>query len=232
MIALKRFFKHENIPANPYVEGAAGRAEWNDRYHNLSKAVQQWRWAFWFAMAGLLLFAVLTTKLALASKVQPFIVETSGGLPYAIKPMPSISAQDQRLVNFVINQFIINAKTIVDNTEAEQTLLNKVYAFSANDTLDFLAQFYQKNNPFTLSAHSTVTVQIVHAMPTGKNTWQVTWDEIKSDSTTGAVLGKTRWIGYLDYAVGDVNPKHINENPFGLYITHVSWSESQLNLSS
>lgn len=230
---MKRFFIHgEPILANPYVEGAAGRHEWNDRYDNLARAAKHWRLAFLVSMGMLALFAGVVLKLALAAKVQPFVVETNQGTPYAIKPMQSISADDQRLINFAVNQFIINAKTILNSTEAEQGLLSKVYAFSANDTLDFLAQFYEKNNPFVLAAQYNTLVHIVHAMPTGKHTWQVTWDEMKSDTETGAVLGKTRWIGYLDYALGEVNPKYMNENPFGLYITHVSWSESQTNVSS
>ncbi len=221
---LKLFLKRDNTQQNPYVAGAAGRQEWNDRYRNLSKAAEHWRIAFMLAMGLVVLFAFAAVKLALAVKVQPFVVETNQGMPYAIKPMQSASANDERLINFVINQFIINAKTIVGNTEAEQTLLNKVYAYSANDTLDFLTEFYQKNDPFVLAAKYSIAV---HAMPTGKDTWQVTWDEVKSDSATGSVLGTTRWIGYVDYALGDVNPKHMNENPFGFYITHVSWAQSQ-----
>jgi type IV secretory pathway TrbF-like protein len=229
---MKSFFRKKSLPTNPYVEGAAGRQEWNDRYQNLAKAATQWRLACMVAMGMLAFFAIALLKLALASKVQPFVVETNQGTPYAIKPMPSIAANDQRLINFAVNQFIVSAKTIVDSTETEQGLLTKVYAFSANDTLDFLGQFYQKNNPFVLAAQYTITVQIVHAMPTGKHTWQVTWDESKSDAGTGAPLGKSRWIGYVDVALGDVNPQHINENPFGLYITHVSWSESQSDVAS
>jgi len=83
---------------------------------------------------------------------------------------------------------------------------------------------HKKNDPFQLASQYTLVVEIVHAMPTGKNTWQITWDEIKSDTATGTELGTQRWIGYFDYALKDVDPKQMNDNPFGFYVTHVSWA--------
>ena len=227
---MNRFFKKKPPSDNPFVAGSAGRQEWNDRYHNLSAAAQQWRFACLLALGMLLLFAILLAKLALASKVQPFIVETHEGRPYAMQTMSSLSVDDSRLINFVLNEFIVNAKTVIDSTESEQALLRKVYAFSEGDTVHFLAQFYQKNNPFLRAEQGNVAVHIVHAMPTGKQTWQLTWEETTSDTISGAVLGKSRWIGYVEYALGEVNPDHIQDNPFGLYITHVSWSETQADL--
>lgn len=229
---IRSFFKPRQSHQNPYVAGSAGRQEWNDRYGNLAQAVRHWRLACLTAMSVGVVFAIIIAKLALAAKVQPFVVETHQGMPYAMKPMQAISEQDQRLVNFVLNQFIVNTKTVVADTDAEKALLGKAYAFAANDTLAFLAQFYKKNDPFALASHSTVAVRIIHAMPTGKNTWQITWDETQSDATTGTALSTTRWIGYFDYALGEVNPKYLNDNPFGFYVTRVSWTPSQTDLSS
>lgn len=229
---IPRFFRRPAVSDrpysdNPYVVGASGRQEWNDRYKTMSAANRYWQFAFIAALGMVLVLVGVVTHLALAAKVQPFVVETHDGMPYAIQPMKAISAHDQTLINFVMNQFIIHAKTIEADAEAEKALLNQVYAYSADDTLDFLAQFYQKNDPFALAAHYTVTVRIVHAMPTRPDTWQITWDETQSDASSGVVLSTTRWIGYLTYTLGEVNSQWMNDNPFGLYITHVSWAPTQ-----
>ena len=212
---------------NPYVHGAAGRKEWNDRYDNMKKSISHWQKAFFCAIAISILFACVLVKIATETKVQPFVVETNNGMPYAVKPMTSMSLHDQRLINYAMNQFIINARTIVHDTEAAKVLLNKVYSFSANNTINFLHDHYQKNNPFEMSAEYSVTVNIVNSLPLSKDTWQITWDEIKRDTHGGQVLGTTRWMANMTYKLGDVNQRFMTDNPFGFYVTNVSWSQSQ-----
>lgn len=213
---------------NPYVKGADGRKEWNDRYENMKQSINRWQKAFFCSILISIIFACVVAKLATESRVQPFVVETNNGMPYAVKQMTSMSLQDQRLINFALNQFIINARTIVHDTAAEKTLLNKVYSFSANNTINFLHDYYQKNNPFDLSAENTVTVNIVNSLPVSRDTWQITWDEIKRSTKGGHVLGVTRWMANMTYKFGDVNQRLITDNPFGFYVTQISWSQSQL----
>lgn len=219
--------KKSGILQNPYVAGSEGRKEWNDRYMNMARAIRNWQMAFFTAMVVVILFAIVVARIATESRVQPFVVETNNGMPYAIKPMESISAQDQRLINFAVNQFIVNARTIVSDAEAEKALLNKVYAFSANNTLGFLHDYYQENNPFNLAAQYTVTVNIVNSLPISHDTWQITWDETRRSTNGDNVLGVTRWMANVTYKFGDVNPRFITDNPFGLYVTQISWSQSQ-----
>ena len=130
MINIKQFIlgskfsmlgKKSSALQNPYVKGAEGRREWNDRYMNMSQSIRHWQMAFFIAMMVVILFGFIVTRIATESRVQPFIVETNNGMPYAIKPMESISAQDQRLINFAVNQFIVNARTIVSDAQAEKT---------------------------------------------------------------------------------------------------------------
>jgi type IV secretory pathway TrbF-like protein len=214
---------------NPYVKGAEGRKEWNDRYENMKKSIKTWQKAFFCSIAISILFAVVLAKIATESRVQPFVVETNHGMPYAVKRMESWSAQDQRIINFAMNQFIINARTVVNDIEAEKTLLNKVYAFSANNTIHFLHDYYQKNNPFDLSSQYNVTVNIVNSLPVSHDTWQIIWDETKRSNPGGNISGVTRWMASMTYKFGDVNQRFITDNPFGFYVTQVSWSQSQSN---
>jgi type IV secretion system protein TrbF len=212
---------------NPYVKGAAGRSEWNDRYMNMAKAIRNWQIAFLSVVIIAILLTLIVAKIATQSKIQPYIVETNGGAPYVVKKLTSLTAKDQLLINYIINQFIVNAKTILSDTEAEKKLLDKVYAYSAENTLNFLQEFYAKNNPFHLATNHTLNINIINAMPLSQNTWQVIWDETKRNLNNGAVLEVTRWMANITYKLGEVNPKFINENPFGIYITNVTWSQSR-----
>lgn len=212
---------------NPYLKGAEGRKEWNDRYMNMTNAIRHWRYAFFCSLIIIIIFSLVVAKLALSTKVQPFIVETSHGMPIAIKSLKSGSVYDHRLINFAINQFIINARTVLSDISAEKTLLNKVYAFSANETITYLQSYYQKNNPFDLALDYSVTVRIVNSLPIGKDTWQVVWDEEKRSRIPGSPIQLTRWMAHLTYKLGDINQQFMMDNPFGFYITQVSWSQSQ-----
>ena len=212
---------------NPYVKGAEGRREWNDRYMNMSQSIRNWQMAFFAAAALALVLALTVARLASESKIKPYVVETNQGVPYAVRPVTGISPKDQLLINYAVNQFVINAKSVIADTAAEKSLLDRVYAYSSGNTINFLQDFYAKNNPFNLAGSSTISVSIVNALPVSANTWQVIWEETKRSVNGGSVIGVSRWVGHFTYQLADVNPEHINDNPFGIYITNVSWSQSQ-----
>lgn len=213
---------------NPYLIGAAGKKEWNDRYRVMSDAIKNWQRVAFICLFLVILFSGFVIKLSLSTKIQPFVVETHDGVPYAIKPMKAISEQDQRLIGFALNQFIVNARSIVSDFDAEKEILNKVYAFSSGPTLQFLHDYYQKQDPFEQAEKQTVSITIIHTLPVSKNTWQITWDEAKHSRDSGQLLETTRWVAQVTYQLGEVNPKFINENPFGIYISNLTWSQSKL----
>lgn len=212
---------------NPFVKGAEGRKEWNDRYMNMAKAIKNWQFAFAAVVILAFVEMLILAKVATQSKIQPYVVETNQGVPYAVKAVTGISDKDQILINYAINQFVINAKTIIADTTAEKALLDNVYAFSAGSTYGFLQDFYAKQNPFDLAGSFTVSVNIINSLAVGNNTWQVIWEETKHDVNSGNVIETTKWVGHFTYQYGQVNPKTITKNPFGIYVTNLTWSQSQ-----
>ena len=213
---------------NPYVSGNRGRQEWNDRYDHLAKGRRHWQLAFMLVMVLVIVQSIFIGRLALRSSIQPFVVETNQGMPYAIKPVTAVSIQDSRIVNYVLNQFIINVRSVLKDSEAEKNILTHVYAFSAKQTKVFLRDYFNTQDPFKLANQYTVSVQIINALPISKNTWQITWDESKKDLTGNKFIEKTRWLAQLHFELGAVNPNFVTENPFGIYITEISWSQSQI----
>jgi len=224
-LMLKKFFGWSFIKkTNPYIEGEAGRREWNDRYGTMRQSIRLWQFAFFSALFVIIGLSGVLGYVATTSKVQPFVVETHEGIPYAVSPMQSHSIHDQRLINFAINQFILNARTVVQDSLAQKALLDKVYAYAANQTLPFLHNYYQTHHPFEIAQHSTVNVAIISSLPLSSNLWQVMWDETVHNNVGGNATKTTRWVANVSYQFGDVNPKFLNANPFGLYITQLTWT--------
>lgn len=218
--------KKSDTLTNPYVKDAEGQRVWNDRYGTLHQSLRLWQIAFFAALMTNAVLGGMLGYVSATSKVQPFVVETHEGMPYAIAPMRSISTHDQRLMNFAINQFILNARTVVHDNEAQKALLDKVYAYAANQTLPFLHDYYQNHNPFEIAMHSTVTPTIVSSLPMSCDTWQITWDETERNVHEGSAVKTTRWVANVTYQLGDVNTRFITHNPFGFYITQVAWTQS------
>jgi type IV secretion system protein TrbF len=217
---------------NPYTKGSEGRKEWNDRYGNLQKSSRYWQRAFFCSIVINIVFALVIAKIATQSEIKPFIVETNRGMPYAIDALKKVSDTDPRIINFAVNQYIINARSIIHDTTAEKSLLNKVYAYSADQAISFLQGYYQKNDPFRLSAQYTVTVQIINSLALSPHTWQVTWDETQHSTLDHQVVKVTRWVAQLTHQFGKINPNFINDNPFGLYITHITWSQNEIGANN
>ena len=224
----KQISQSTSSVVNPYLSGESGKRLHSDRYMNLAISVRNWQLAFLASIIAVIVMAICLVSLARESKVQPFVVETNQGMPYAIKQMDTLALQDTKLINFALDQFIINARSVISDAAAEKTLLNKVYAFSADETLRYLREYYDKNNPFEKAVRATRSVNIINALQVSDNTWEISWDETERQAETGNVMSVTRWVAQLTYKFGDVTPKFINDNPFGLYITHLTWAQSQL----
>jgi type IV secretion system protein TrbF len=213
--------------SNPYLTESIGRKEWNDRYDNLTKSRKHWQLAFVGALLVVIIQSVFIGCLSLRTAIQPFVVETTQGMPYAIKPVNAVSMNDSRLVNYALNQFIMNVRTVLKDTEAEKNILINAYAFSAKQAKTFLHEYFLEHDPFKTAAQYTVSVQIVNSLPISKNTWQISWDESRRDSS-GKLIDKTRWLAQLHYETGAINSRFVTENPFGIYITEMTWSENHV----
>lgn len=226
---IKDFFsqftkKNYHKKNNPYLN--SGMRAFNDRYENLALSRQQWQMAAFVAMAITLLLGILLFKMIGKSSVEPFVVETNQGQPYAILTSNADNLNDPKLINYAVNQFIINARTIVSDTNAQKTLLDNVYAYSAGNTLTFLRNYYDAHNPYLIAKQNNVSVSIVTSMPISEKIWQITWDET-TQGQDGMPPTITRWMANLQIAYGPVNPHFMTSNPFGLYVTQISWSPLQ-----
>ncbi len=220
--------KAESGITNPYVSGAEGRKEWNDRLDNMKNNIRLWQKMSAGLLVAVIILIICFCLIAMKSKNIPFAVEMNNGIPVAIKTMSETSLDQQKLIQLEIENFIRNSRSISSDTAAQKRMLDEVYAYSDGSTINYLHDYYAKNNPFVLAAQYTISVEDVTTLPLSKNTFQVMWEETKRDITNGNVMGTTKWVANITYAFGPVNPKFMQDNPFGLYFTQISWSQSQI----
>lgn len=209
-----------------YAEKIPGRQEWNDRYGTLQSMMKSWQKGFVGLFILCFILIVALVKLATSSKVQPFVVPMQNGVPCAILPMTTISHEDPRLIRFTIEQYIVNARTVIQDPWAQKSLLDKVYAYSANSVLSFLKTYYEQNNPLENPA-KTISVHVINTLPLSAQTWQIIWEEVKHNVTDDHIENISHWMANITYQLGDVNPRFMQINPFGLYVTQIAWSEIQ-----
>lgn len=217
----KKLLSLKEPVTNPYVPQQAGRREWNDRYMNLSYAIRNWQLAFLSVAIALILSLLLIAKLISENRIVPFVVETNKGIPISIEKLDALKSRDPMLVNFALNEFIINTRSVVSDHAAQKRILEKAYAYSADDALNFLRDYFEKNNPFEGAGERGVSVSIVSSMPVSPNTWQIIWDETKKEAD--GVASNHRYMANIEFKWGKVEPKFLMDNPFGIYVTHLSW---------
>jgi type IV secretory pathway TrbF-like protein len=218
---------NETPTKNPFI-GEEGRREWSDRYGNMARIIRGWQGAFGAAMVAVIVLTGVNAKLSMQTHIQPFAVELNQGVPIAIKPMSQMNLNDTQIVHFFLEHFIENARTVVSDVDAEKNLLNSVYAFAADQTLPFLKEYYVLNNPLKRAQTMTVNVHVIHLLPLSDKVCQVMWEETARNVMNGDEISKTRWIANITYQkTGKVDAKTAKDNPFGLYITNLTWSQSQ-----
>lgn len=219
-------WRKKEITANPYVEGEEGRKEWNDRYFVMSKQIRHWQIAFIVLSSITLVLSYIIVNMTRQSRIQPVVVEMCNSELKGILPVSNYLPEQDKLIKYALNQYIINTRTVITDAEAQKYMLNKTYAYSSGPTIDFLRDHYQKNNPFELANTATIQPIITDIFKISPYSWQITWEETKKNSRMNEIISKTRWIATVTVKLGEVNSKFINENPFGIYVQQISWAET------
>ncbi|MEI6056818.1 MAG: VirB8/TrbF family protein [Lentisphaerota bacterium] len=213
-----------------------GRAAWNDMYGSVID-----RNTKYFAVCILLSIALLISTISLAymgsqSKIQPYIVQvgTNGDI---VDVSSAIKAPDitNKIVKYFIQQFIINLRSISGDNIVEKSMLARVYAAvntaNNNNALSMVKAYIQSNNPFAFNAKFTNQINIQSIFPVSENTYQIAWEEIKR-TTDGKVVSQIYYTGQFSYKFSPSSEENFQYNPFGIYITNISWSEIQTDSTS
>jgi type IV secretion system protein VirB5 len=94
---------------------------------------------------------------------------------------------------------------------------------------NFLKPYYEENNPFLRASEVSRTIEPVSFLKQG-HSYFLEWDEETRDIRTKALKSTERWKAVVtihhDTNRTIENLKSEILNPFGLYITDLSWSKT------
>jgi type IV secretion system protein VirB5 len=195
----------------------------------LIRSHNSWLRTVVFLVIGInLLLALALVAVERQPRNRPYVVEVSGrGEPLALaQPLAGnpVGVQDA-VTKWVIQQFVINARTVTPDIAQQKEHLFDAYAFVEEQGYDELDAYYHDQqvdrNPFDISKKSWVQVSNVRVLklPT-PDTFQADWDETRTDYNSTAAQPSS-WRATMKVVSGAATER----NPIGLYITMLDWAE-------
>lgn len=208
-----------------------GRAAWNDMYGSVVDRNRKY-----FAVSVLLSLALIAAVIGIAyigsqSKIQPFMVQVGqNGEIVDVSEADKAPDITEKIIKYFLQRFIINMHSISGDNIVEKRMLAFVYssvntAGNAN-AMNVLKNYIQLNNPFVLNNQFTNQVNIETIYPVSKNTYHISWEEIKR-TIDGKLVTKNYYTGQFTYKIAPSTGENFTYNPFGIYITNMAWSQVQ-----
>ena len=207
------------------------RNEYQMQNDNLNAAKQNWqRIAFLLAIVaiGELALVMYSEKKA---HVIPFVVEVDTlGRAQAMTELKDVPINDERIIRAFIFHYLDRARTIASDPEIIKQYLGDVYKDSIESVQrNFLDPYYLANNPLDfMQKKGTRYIEPKVFLKQDENTYSVEWVEYERNYDN-QLLSETRYKGLI--SIVQVPPTNSDsfkdnpDNPFGFYVTSVSWTK-------
>src|SRR5207302_9161269 len=138
---------------------------------------------------------------------------------------------DHRLVASALARFIRAIRTVLPAAAAagQAEMLRRAYAFVAADAAAFLNDYFGNpvNDPRLLGLRLTRQVDVTGVLRVpNSDVWRLQWTETERPISAGEETRTTAWEGYATVKlVPPVTAEAVQDNPLGLYITTVNWTQ-------
>jgi len=207
---------------NPYLNA---RREWDERYGDQMTRAKNWRLTAFAAIAVAGLAVAGIAYIGAQSKIQPYVVSIDKmGNPIAMAQPMTGSSVDERIVEAQIANWVWEWRSFVPDVKAQKQMSLRVYALIGNDVAAELDPWYKKN--WMKNAGKTVEAEISSVLPVAKDTYQVNWSE--TTYVNGQPMGTTFWKANIVVAFDQkltASPQVLINNPLGLYIRSITWTQ-------
>ncbi len=213
---------------DPYIKA---RKEYDEITHNINASKQNWqRIAF---VLGFALIISIASNIFTINKahVVPYIVQVDNlGRAMAMTEAKEMPLNDERITKAFVYQYIDMARSVISDPESLRNDLTQVYQESIKSVQsNFLDVYYKENNPFDYAQNKgTRHVEFLVFLKEAEDTYSVEWREIERNYDN-QILGETHYKALISV----IQIPHTNEdqyredplNPFGLYVTSLSWAK-------
>lgn len=213
---------------DPYIKA---RKEYDEITHNINASKKNWQHVSF--VLGFSLIISIASNIFTISKAHiiPYIVEVDNlGRAQAISEVKEAPLNDERVIKAFAYQYVDMARSVISDPESLRKNLTQVYQESIKSVQsNFLDGFYKDNNPFDYAQNKgTRHIELLVFLKEAENTYSVEWREIERNYDN-QVLGESHYKALITI----IQIPHTNEdqyrenplNPFGLYVTSLSWSK-------
>ncbi len=213
---------------DPYIKA---RKEYDEITHNINASKQNWQ-RLAFILAAALVISITSNIFTISkSHVIPYIVEVDNlGRALAANEAREMPLNDERIIKAFVYQYIDMARSVISDPDALRKNLGQVYQDSIKSVQsNFLDSYYKENNPFDYAEKKgTRHIELLVFLKEAENTYSVEWREIERNYDN-QLLGETHYKALITV----IQITHTSEdqyrenplNPFGLYVTSLSWSK-------
>ena len=210
----------------------AARNEFSNAFSDLAKGKRNWQ-LMAFALFALLALTTLSyVRLASSARVVPYLVQVDRlGQVLAIGRADETVQPDQQLVAAQLAQFVRAIRTVLPASAAagQAEMIKRGYAFLAPEAAGFLNDYFAdpKNDPRLLGARLTRQVDVTGILRVpNSDVWRLQWTETERPISAGEEPRTTAWEGYATVKlVPPATTEAIQDNPLGLYITTINWTQ-------
>lgn len=221
--AKQKAARKAKIQDNPYLKG---REAWNDLYGSQTTKLENAYRIMMLMGVALIVAMIGFVIVAGQSKVTPYIVKVQDNHVLGVSPAEQHMPINQQLVDYFINKFITDVRSVRADNAVQKTYSSTAYALTQGQAANMVKEYFNSNDPFTLNQKVTRDVEINYTLPVSEHSYQVSWTERTRDMN-GNLLTKESYVAVLSYKFGKVVSGLEDYNPFGIYITNISWNKSE-----
>lgn len=218
-----------NTEVSPFL---AARTEFTNAFGDLARGKRNWQ-LMAFGLGGLLaLVTVAYVRLAASARVVPYVVQVDRlGQVVAVGRADAVQRPDERLIASELAHFVRAIRTVLpaEASAAQAELLRQGYAFTAPGAAAFLNAYFAQptHDPRVLGLQLTRQVEVASVLRVpNSDIWQLRWTETERSTEPGGQMRTVAWESYCTVKlVPPTTPEVVQENPLGLVITSVSWTQ-------
>ncbi len=213
----------------------AARREWLERYGDYIASAKNWRMVAFGAIGIAALFGAGMVYEADRVHIIPYVVEVNHlGQSVHLAEAVQAGSYQQPIVRHVLTHWLRLVRERLPVVAPEKRAYNDSFNFIDSHAQNALNSYYSRHNPYSdfVNKLGGRTITITSALPDGAlkpsgGTYQIQWTETQY-AHNGTITGTTHWEGTFTYAVTapSTNPKVLNGNPFGIYITSFNWNQT------
>ncbi len=214
---------------NPFL---AARTEFMNAFGDLAKGKRNWQLTAYALMGLLALVTLADVRLAASSRIVPYVVQVDRlGQVVTVGPAEDLKQPDQRLLASELARFLRAIRTILPATAAagQAEMLRRGYAFVGPAASSFLNDYFAQpeHDPRLLGLRLTRQVDVASVLRVpNSDVWRLQWTETERSTQAGGLTRTVAWESYLTVQlIPPTTPERLQDNPLGLSITSVSWTQ-------